>query len=89
MMWGLSAEVWHKNWVRLTYKSLFFHPEPCIDGEIQIEASDYGRLEICMNGVWGRVCGEMWTNRDSQVACRQLGFSTYGRNTEKLYNLAV
>jgi hypothetical protein len=34
-----------------------------------------GRLEILYNNTWGTVSGFFATEREAQVACRQLGYS--------------
>ena len=35
-----------------------------------------GRLEIFNDGIWGTVCDDGWSQVNSIVACRELGFST-------------
>ena len=35
-----------------------------------------GDLEVCLFDIWGSVCDGEWTKADSNVACRQLGFTT-------------
>ena len=35
-----------------------------------------GRLEILHEGVWGTVCDDGWSQINSNVACRQMGFSS-------------
>lgn len=53
----------------------------CADGELRLQGGATpreGRLEICMSGVWGSICDNLWDDFDATVACRQLGFSDQG-----------
>ena len=34
-----------------------------------------GILEVCVNGVWGGVCGDSFDKSDTYVACKALGYS--------------
>lgn len=49
----------------------------CSHGSLRLVngSSNYtGRLEVCINGVWGTVCGNVWNNVNTRTACSQMGF---------------
>ena len=37
-----------------------------------------GRVELCVGGRWGTVCGEGWTNEDAGHMCTRLGYPMEG-----------
>ena len=53
----------------------------CSDGAIQLvggETELEGRVEFCMDGVFGTVCDSDWVINDATVICRQLRFAQQG-----------
>ena len=56
-------------------------PVNCKTGDIRLVGGTEvyeGRLEVCVNQVWGTVCSLSWGSTDTKVACRQLGHQEIG-----------
>ena len=53
----------------------------CTDGSVRLvdgPVESAGRVEVCIHGVWGRVCGGYrygFYGNYSRVVCRQLGYN--------------
>lgn len=53
----------------------------CINGDVRLVGGNgvsSGRVEVCVNNVWGRVCNDYWDNTDASVVCRMLNFTGNG-----------
>lgn len=53
----------------------------CTDGELRLvdgSGPHEGRVEVCVNQVWGTICSIGWSNEDANVVCKQLGYLPFG-----------
>ena len=66
---------------KLFCKYVFNVLDDCHDGEVRLQngtADSNGRVEVCMEGVWGAVCSDLWDDDDASIVCLQLGFNSQG-----------
>ena len=53
----------------------------CANGEVALVGGlrpHEGRVQVCMNEVWGTVCNDYWNSYNTIVFCKQLGLTTTG-----------
>ena len=61
----------------------FVSVDDCRNGEVRLRdgtAVSNGRVEVCVDGVWGNVCSSQWDDSDATTVCSQLGFNTQGKD---------
>ena len=69
----------------ITFEFCKFHPfvlAPCQTGQLRLVGAvlaNEGRVEICINNVWGTICDDFWERSDAAVVCQQLGYSIQGQ----------
>ena len=67
-------------------------PSNCSDGDVRLvggATSNEGRVEICVNQMWGTVCRSTSSYylissfgvEEGRVVCRQLGYQEFGENS--------
>ena len=64
------------NYIHLIVNDVVY--SNCTTGDVRLTdgPTEYeGRVEICMNGVWGSVCDYGWDTSEAITVCKQLGYA--------------
>lgn len=59
----------------------------CNRGDVRLEGGSNvreGRVEVCLNRVWGTVCSEQFSDEDAAVVCAQMDFARTGKSLRDL-----
>ena len=90
---GVRCEGVLYNWFpNLLYKPIFINCSfiaPCTTGQLRLAGGNIpneGRVEICLENLWGTVCTHSWGRMDAAVVCQQLGYSTQGAYQTQVFN---
>ena len=54
---------------------------PCNDGDVRLvegHSAYEGRVEVCLSQRWGTVSSSGWSEYNSEVICKYLGFNSNG-----------
>ena len=68
--------------MQLLASPFYIYTAPCRTGQLQLAGGkipNEGRVEICMDNVWGTVCSNVWGYNDATVVCLQLNYSAQGQ----------
>ena len=60
--------------------NFYIEQKPCNHSQIRLNNGTElnnarGRVEVCLDGLWGTVCDRGWTRHDANTVCRQLGYT--------------
>ena len=67
----------------LLHSCLIAEPGECLEGSVHLAdggISQEGRVEVCLGGVWGSVCGDGWDQMDAYILCEQLDLGEGGQD---------
>ena len=65
--------------------------DPCTNGDVRVVGSpspSFGRVEVCVKGIWGTICNTSWNFKAAAVICKQLGYSSHG-NLKFIHHIKI
>ena len=62
----------------------------CTDFDVQLvdgNIPNEGKVQVCINGVWGLLCSNSVDQNDMRVVCSQIGYSAESKCSYVLLNI--
>ena len=54
---------------------MYYTVVPCVENDFRLMGgtNTSGRIEVCVDGQWGKICSESFDDKTAAMVCKQIG----------------